>query len=179
MSRLQLVEDQEASGKAREVFEDIRQNFGMVPNLFKAYAHRPEVLEANWNKVKAVMFGGELPRPLKEMVAVVVSRANGCEYCVNAHGGMLRMLGVPRPQIRMLIENLETADLPEDTKVALRLAIKSTREPDSISQEEIEQLRQLGHSNAQIVELLSVVDLFTSFNKFLNTLRVPVDFPAP
>ncbi|MBI2939622.1 MAG: peroxidase-related enzyme [Chloroflexi bacterium] len=179
MSRVSLVQVQEASGKAKEVFDDIQENFGMVPNLFKAYAHRPAILEANWQKYKAVMPGGELPRQLKEMVAVVVSQANGCQYCVNAHTAVLKMMGMSRAGVRLLVENLEAADLPADTRTVLRLAVKSTREPRAIAAAEIEQLRHLGYGDAQIVELFSVVDLFTSFNRFLDTLEVPIDFPAP
>lgn len=179
MSRLKLVPVEGASGKTAEVFQDIQHSFAMVPNLFKAYAQRPEILESNWNKVKAVMFAGQLPRQLKEMVAVAVSKANGCQYCVNAHGSALVMMGVPPAQVRSLIDNFESADLSEDTKTVLRLAVKSTREPATVAGPEIERLRELGYGDAQIVELLSVVDLFTSFNKFLDTLQVPIDFPTP
>lgn len=179
MQRLNLVQIEDAGGKAKEVFTDIKQNFGMVPNLFKAYANRPEILEANWNKVKAVMTEGELPRQLKEMIAVVVSKANSCQYCVNGHSAALKMMGVSPQQVCQLVENFEATDLPEDTKTVLRLAVKSTKEPEAITDAEIEELRKLGYSDAQLVEIISVVDLFTSFNKFLDTLGIPIDFPAP
>ncbi len=147
--RVDLVQD--ATGKAGEVFADIKRSFGMVPNLFKAYAQRPEILEANWNKVKAVMFAGELPRPLKEMIAVVVSKANGCQYCINAHSAALKMMGVAPQQVPLLLENIETTDLPGATKTVLRLAAKSTREPAAITEADIVELRGLGYHDAQIV----------------------------
>ena len=178
MSRVKLIQVGEASGKAGEVFADIQQGFGMVPNLFKAYAHRPEIMAANWSKVKAVMLTGELPRTLKEMIAVVVSKANGCQYCVAAHSAALRMLGESEEQCNLLVDGFEAADLPEDTKVVLRLAVKSTRQPQAMTDNEFEELRKLGYSESQIIEMLSVVDLFTSFNRFLDTLRIPLDFPT-
>lgn len=177
--RVNLVQVQAAGGKAAQVFEDVKQNFGMVPNLFKGYAQRPEILEANWNKYKAVMLSGELPRLLKEMVAVVVSKANGCQYCINAHSAALKMMGVAPRQVHLLLENIEATDLPAATKTVLRLAVKSTKEPAAITDAEIAGLRGLGYDDAQIVEIFSVVDLFTSFNRFLDTLGIPIDFPSP
>lgn len=177
--RANLVQVPDAGGKTREVFEDITRSFGMVPNLFRAYALRPEILEANWNKVKAVMLAGELPRPLKEMIAVVVSKANGCQYCINAHSAALKMMGVAPQQVHLLLENIEATDLPAATKTVLRLAVKSTKEPAAITDAEIAELRGLGYDDAQIVEIFSVVDLFTSFNRFLDTLGIPIDFPSP
>lgn len=175
--RVTLVQD--ATGKAGEVFEDVKRNFGMVPNLFKTYAQRPEILEANWNKYKAVVLSGELPRPLKEMIAVVVSKANGCQYCINAHSAALKMMGIAPQQVHLLLENVEATALPAATKTLLRLAVKSTKEPAAITDADIAELRGLGYDDGQIVEMFSVVDLFTSFNRFLDTLGIPIDFPSP
>lgn len=55
MSRIQPPDSGTISGQAEEIFKEIEAGFGMVPNLFKTYAHHPPLLEANWNKVKAVM----------------------------------------------------------------------------------------------------------------------------
>ncbi|OPX93578.1 MAG: Carboxymuconolactone decarboxylase family protein [Pelotomaculum sp. PtaB.Bin104] len=178
MARVKMVEVAEATGKAKEVFDDIKKNFGMVPNLFKTLALKPDILEANWEKVKAVMMQGELPRDLKEMVAVVVSQANGCRYCVRAHGTALKMLGTPRDKVLQIIENIDGADISSPVKKVLKLSVKATREPNNITDTELNEIKALGYSDTQIVELLSVVDLFTSFNKFLDTLQVEIDFPA-
>ncbi|MBO8169865.1 MAG: carboxymuconolactone decarboxylase family protein [Thermoanaerobacteraceae bacterium] len=118
------------------------------------------------------MMQGELPRDLKEMVAVVVSQANSCQYCVNAHGSALKMLGMPREKVVQLLEDIDGSDVSEAVKKVLKLSVKATREPYKITDDEWQELK------AQIVELFSVVDLYTSFNKFLDTLQVDIDFPA-
>lgn len=124
------------------------------------------------------MMQGELPRDLKEMVAVVVSQANSCQYCVNAHGSALKMLGMPREKVVQLLEDIDGSDVSEAVKKVLKLSVKATREPYKITDDEWQELKNLGYSEAQIVELFSVVDLYTSFNKFLDTLQVDIDFPA-
>ncbi|HBW39138.1 carboxymuconolactone decarboxylase family protein [Desulfosporosinus sp. BICA1-9] len=111
------------------------------------------------------------------MVAVVVSQANSCSYCVDAHSAALKMMGFPREKILQLLDDVNSADISPAYKTLLNLAIKATREPHKISESEFQQLRDLGYSDANFVEFISVVDLFTSFNKFLDALQVEIDFP--
>ena len=97
MAKVQLHTETAASGKVKQVYEDIKKTFGIpfVPNIFKAMGNHPDYLEATWNQVKVVLVGpGELTRREKELVAVAVSATNNCEYCVHAHTAFLRSLGV-------------------------------------------------------------------------------------
>jgi alkylhydroperoxidase/carboxymuconolactone decarboxylase family protein YurZ len=83
MASIKLVPEEEATGKVKDVYEDIKSRLGIdfVPNLYKVMASKPDYLEANWNKVKAVMIeAGQLDRLTKEIIAVAVSAVNGCEY---------------------------------------------------------------------------------------------------
>jgi AhpD family alkylhydroperoxidase len=87
------------------IFQEIEKAFGMVPNLFKTYAHHPPLLQANWNKVKAVMMEGSLTQKVKQAIAVLVSRDNSCSYCVAAHTGALCALGVTDGEISAIEED--------------------------------------------------------------------------
>ncbi len=83
MASIKMVSEAEATGKVKEVYEDIKTSLGIdfVPNLYKVMAAKPGYLEANWNKVKTVMIApGKLDRLTKEMIAVAVSAVLGCEY---------------------------------------------------------------------------------------------------
>ncbi len=83
MASIKMVSEAEATGKVKEVYEDIKASLGIdfVPNLYKIMAAKPGYLEANWNKVKTVMIApGKLDRLTKEMIAVAVSAVLGCEY---------------------------------------------------------------------------------------------------
>ena len=78
-----MVPEEEAAGKVREVYDEIKATLDIdfVPNLYKVMAPSPDYLEANWNKVKAVMVRqGKLDRMTKEIIAVAVSAVNGCGY---------------------------------------------------------------------------------------------------
>lgn len=83
MASIRMIPEQEATGKVKAIYEDIKHEFGIdfVPNLYRVMASNPGYLEANWNKVKAVMIQpGKLDRLTKEIIAVAVSAVQGCRY---------------------------------------------------------------------------------------------------
>lgn len=83
MAAIMMVSEEAATGRVKEVYADIKATLGIdfVPNLYRVMAVKPEYLEVNWNKVKAVMAApGKLDRLTKEIVAVAVSAVNGCGY---------------------------------------------------------------------------------------------------
>lgn len=83
MASIKMVSEEEATGKIKDIYEEIRFKLGIdfVPNLYKVMASKPHYLEANWDKVKAVMIEpGKLDRLTKEIIAVAVSAVNGCDY---------------------------------------------------------------------------------------------------
>lgn len=83
MASIKMILEEDATGKVKEIYTEIKSNLGIdfVPNLYKVMATKPGYLEANWNKVKTVMVEpGKLDRLTKEIIAVVVSAVQGCEY---------------------------------------------------------------------------------------------------
>ena len=83
MAAIKLIAEEDASGRVKEIYEDIKNTLGIdfVPNMYRAMAPRPGFLEANWNKVKAVMTAsGRLDRLTREIIAVAVSAVSGCRY---------------------------------------------------------------------------------------------------
>ena len=83
MASIRMIPEDEAVGHVKAVYEEIKQELGIsfVPNLYKVMASNPGYLEANWNKVKAVMVAqGKIDRLTKEIIAVAVSAVQGCDY---------------------------------------------------------------------------------------------------
>lgn len=79
-----------------QVYDEIQTELGLsfVPNIFKAMAHQPAMLQAKWESYKMVMLEGVLKPSTKELIAVTVSAVNGCSYCVDAHSTVSRRLGL-------------------------------------------------------------------------------------
>jgi alkylhydroperoxidase family enzyme len=83
MASVRLVPEEEATGKVKQLYDEIKSELGtdFVPNMYRAMALNPDYLEANWRKLKAVM--SESPRldvRTKEIIAVAVSAVNACDY---------------------------------------------------------------------------------------------------
>ena len=83
MASIKMVAEDDAVGRVKAIYDEIKQAFAIdfVPNLYRVMASNPDYLEANWAKVKAVMFApGKLDRLTKEIIAVAVSAVQGCRY---------------------------------------------------------------------------------------------------
>ena len=96
MPLTQPISESDATGKVKEIFDEIRQRRGLaeVPLFWRTIAVNPDYLEATWNKLKVVMAPSRIDRKTKEMIAVAISATNNCDYCLRSHTDALRDLGV-------------------------------------------------------------------------------------
>lgn len=81
MPTIKLVAERTATGRVRELYDDIKRVLGteFVPANFRAAAHNPEHLEAYWRQYQAIMEGGSVAKSIKEIIAMVVSALNHCD----------------------------------------------------------------------------------------------------
>lgn len=93
---VRLVEEEDAVGLVRKIYEDIKQTkqIDFVPNFWKTLATHPPLLEQTWLRLKAAMTPGRIDRLTKEMIALAVSATNGCEYCIRSHTAAAKKLGL-------------------------------------------------------------------------------------
>lgn len=130
MALVHLVEESEAEGLVKEVYQEIMtsRKLAKVPNYWKALANQPALLVVTWEKLKVVMAEGALDRRTKEIIAVAVSATNNCDYCLHSHTDALRGMGL---------------------------------------------------GDAELVELMAVVDFFNGSNAVASGLKVEYTPPVP
>ena len=82
MSTVPLVLEEQATGKVKEVFDDIKatKEIDFIPNFWRGMATSPDLLEQTWSELKSVMSPGALDLMTKEIVAFAVSATNSCDY---------------------------------------------------------------------------------------------------
>ena len=80
MSRLTRLTKDQVTDDVRELFTRVGAQRGNVPNMFRVYAHRPEILKTMVAHLNAITNTGTVPVRTKELVATLVSRLNACEY---------------------------------------------------------------------------------------------------
>lgn len=94
---VKLIEESEAVGKVKDIYDDIKQTLGIdfVPNMYKAIANNPIYLEMTWRKISHVMGQeGKLGKKTKDIVALTVSILSGCEYCIDVYNNAIKHNGL-------------------------------------------------------------------------------------
>ncbi len=170
--RITSIAEADASGKVAAVYDSIRLQFGRVTPAFQTMSIHADYLEAFWNLHRVVMAEGELSRREKEAIALAVSAANGCEYCVAAHSGGLRRLGVDEATIEALKTNPTGAVEDPRERAVLRLVLRATRSPTSVGDDDVNDLRRAGLSDRAIFEAIAVAAHFNALNRLLDALGV-------
>ena len=178
MLRFPLVADQDLQDPiAIAVYNEIRQElgFGFVPNIFKSMATRPTILRAHWDKFRATILQGYLPRTLKEMVGVLISQANQSEYALRVHLHGLSALGMSEEVLHALVGDFENCPLPEREKLLLRFGLLAATDPLRITDADYSALRSHDLSDEEIFEVVATADLFASINAYTDSVAVPLD----
>ena len=105
MAIFNMIEESEATGRVKEIFEDIKQkrNINSVNNFWKMLANEPETLERTWNSLQQVMKKGALDEMTKELIYIAVSITNSCEYCIKSHSSAAIKKGASKDMLAELI----------------------------------------------------------------------------
>ena len=152
-----VPEESELPEDLRGLFRKAREKIGFVPNVFRAYNFRPERLRAWFNHYKQLHEPTDnLDAAEREMIAVAVSMANGCLYCLVAHGAALReALGDPILADRVTLDH-RRAGLDERRTAILDFAVKVTKEPLECSPEDLERLKGFGLTEEEVWDVIEM-----------------------
>lgn len=173
MSFLALPTGETATGRTRELVVDAERRWGFTPNIIRALALRPEVMDAEYVWTEALMWNGTLPCVLKEKVATAVSAANRCDYCSTMHALQIDVNG-GGPGESAACERLDFSRSSPAERAALEFAVKSARDMHSIRQADVATLSGF-YSESQIVELALVIGSFMMYNTFVTILGLPLE----
>ena len=122
MSRLQPVDPAVATGTAKELLDRIQAAFGMTPNMARAMAANPAVLDG-WLRLSTSL-GRTLSPKLNERIAIAIAEANGCGYCLSAHTAVGRMVGLDADELHA---SRRGGSADPKVSAALRFAREGTR----------------------------------------------------
>ena len=161
----------------RGLFEKAREKIGFVPNVFRVMSFRPDHLRAWFAHFKLLHVPSEnLSAADREMIAVVVSMANGCLYCLVAHGAALRQaLGDPLEGDRITLD-WRRADLDPRRAAICGFAEKLTLTPREVTQADLEQLRGQGLRDEEVFDVAEIAAMYNFTNRVaMATNMLPND----
>jgi uncharacterized peroxidase-related enzyme len=153
----------------RKLFSKAREKVGFVPNVFRVFSFRPERLSAWFAHYKQLHEPTDnLNAAEREMIAVAVSMANGCLYCLVAHGAALReALGDPIQADRITLD-YKRANLDVRMEAILDFAVKLTKTPTDCLQEDLERLRSLGLTQEEVWDVIEIAAMYNFTNRMAS-----------
>ncbi|QQS40383.1 MAG: carboxymuconolactone decarboxylase family protein [Acidobacteriota bacterium] len=173
MQRINAIKHEVATGKTRELLDGVKAKLGFVPNMMATMASSPAVLEAYLNFGDAL--GSSLSAKVRERIALAVAEINGCEYCAAAHSAIGKMSGLSEDEIESARRG-GSEDPKADAAVKFAKALVVSRGHASTA--EYDAVKNAGHSEKEISEIVANVALNILTNYFNITAGTEVDFPA-
>ena len=154
-----------------EIFDSNHAKLGFIPNVFRAYARRPEHFRAFMHYHDVLMRGpSDLTRAEREAIVVAVSSENRCQYCMTAHGAALRVLGKDAKLAEQIANNWRTADLPPRLRTILAFASRVNEPGFAATDEEIAHLHTSGFSDEAIWDIAAVAAFFGFSNRMAGLM---------
>ena len=157
----------------RERILVVQEKTGFVPNVFLTLAHRPDELRAFLAYHDALMEKDSgLTKAEREMIVVATSNANNCQYCVVAHGAILRIRAKNPLIADQVAVNYRKADLSPRQTAMLDFAMKVSQDSRSIGDGDFETLRGHAFSDEDIWDIGAVAALFSLSNRMANLISM-------
>jgi uncharacterized peroxidase-related enzyme len=173
MAWIKVIEETEETTELGKIYANIERKRGKLSNILKVHSLKPRTMQTHLDLYMAIMFDKSLvPRELKEMMAVIISRFNGCEYCVNHHAEALKHYWKDDNKVEGFTKNFESIQLSGPVMIILQYAKKLTLNPDSVTENDIAELRKAGYEDKEILEINLIVSYFNFVNRIANGLGV-------
>jgi uncharacterized peroxidase-related enzyme len=173
MSRLQQLNPESATGKVQTLFQSIKSNLGMVPNMMRLLGNSPAALEG-YLQLNGSLAKGSLTGQQREQIALAVAEANGCDYCLAAHSTLGRMVGLTADQIR---DSRQSVAVDSQTNTLLQFVHKVVEQRGQVDSHDVTSMKDAGFDDGQIAEAVVNVALSLLTNYFNIVADTVVDFP--
>ena len=179
ISRFPVPELKDLPADIRDKLVGVQEKAGFIPNVFLALAHRPEEFRAFFAYHDALMEKeGGLTKAEREMIVVATSGANECQYCVIAHGAILRIRAKDPLIADRVSINYREAGLPARQRAMLDFAVKVAEAPGRLEETDRDRLKAEGFSEEDIWDIGAIAGFFALSNRLaaVTSLRPNEEF---
>lgn len=173
MSRLPQIIPGSATSEVQSLFDSIQKKLGMIPNMMRAMANSPGVLEG-YLQFSHSISRGSLTSKQRQQIALAVSQDNDCDYCLAAHATIARSVGLTADQIR---DSRHSFAVDGKTNALLQFVHKVVAKRGHVDEQDVDGLRELGFTDADIAETVAHVALSVLTNYFNIVAGTDIDFP--
>lgn len=174
MAHIKLKEFEDMTPAIQAKAKPILEKTGKLGDIFKLLALDEKIYFATDGMVqKYLLDETTLSYDIKESIALRISIENGCKMCVDVHKNIAKMLGVSDNMVTQVLKGVDAIDTSTQNKALLKFCIKaSSKDNYKILKEEIDELKQLGFSDVQILEAVSITGYFNYINTLSNVFSL-------
>ncbi|MEZ5536850.1 MAG: peroxidase-related enzyme [Thiolinea sp.] len=173
ISRFPVPKLEDLPDDIRELILEVQEKSGFIPNVFLALAHRPAEFRAFFAYHDALMEKDSgLSKAEREMIVVATSNANGCQYCVVAHGAILRIRAKDPLIADQVAINHRKADITPRQKAMLDFAMTVCLDSADIDDDDFVLLREHGFSDEDIWDIAGISAFFGMSNRMANMMSM-------
>jgi len=176
MPNIKVITYDESSGELREIYNHLIATRGKLADVHMIQSLNPATVLSHMNLYKDIMFGhSPLKRYQREMLSVVVSVANQCEYCIKHHKEALVHYWKSESRVESLIQQREDPQLSDEDKALCIYAREMTMQPELSSSHKTDALRNAGFSDRAILDATLVVSYFNFVNRIVLALGLEIN----
>lgn len=177
MARIKVIDYSEATGRLKEIYDDLIARRGKLASVHTIQSLRPESIVKHMELYLEIMFSrSELSRVEREMIAVIVSVNNQCDYCRMHHAEALNNYWKNEGKIQSLISDFNNAGLTEKEILLCRFAKILTLDPGTADKTDLTlPLKQAGFSDSAILDATLVTAYFNFVNRIVSSLNVEIE----
>jgi len=170
-SRFPVPKLDELDPDIQEIITTVSDKTGFIPNVFLTLAHRPDEFRAFFAYYNALMLRDSgLSKAEKEMIIVASSATNDCQYCVVAHGAVLRIYAKDSLVADQIAINYRKADITKRQRVMLDFAVKVAQQPGRVGDADYNALHRVGFTDEDIWDIGAITAFFGLSNRMANLI---------
>jgi uncharacterized peroxidase-related enzyme len=180
MPYINVIQHEEAEGNLKGIYDDLVKKRGKLAEIHKIQSLNPESIVNHMDLYMTIMFGkSPLKRYQREMIAVVVSAANKCEYCINHHGQALNNFWKDEDRVWNLAKDFTSVELDVKDLALCRYAQDLTLKPNDINESnQIHELKKNGVEERKLLDAALVIAYFNFVNRLVLGLGVQLEEEA-
>lgn len=177
MALIETVSPEQATGEVAEVYRNIEQALGRVPNGMQLFSLSPALLAQNWQQLSYFMQHPNLSPILLTTIRLLVSQANHCDYCIDMNAGMLiGRFGLTPDQVAVIRRDPLGGPFSDREKALLKLVLKTVVQRQPATRTEMDALIALGWSQADVLDAVVHGARNVTADIMLNAFAVEKDF---
>jgi uncharacterized peroxidase-related enzyme len=173
MAFIRTYSDDQAPPDVKHMYERYEQAMGYVPNYTRVFSHRPEVMAAWGNLNKSIRANMDTRR--YELVTLAAAQALRSSYCMLAHGSILMKEFFSPEQLVQIAKNYQSPPLTQAEVAMMVYAEKIARDAAAVTQKDIDAVRELGFSDAEIFDIAATAAARCFFSKTVDALGTEAD----